>query len=483
MNHIHMKKFISGLFLLASTVSFAQEGNEQIANKGLYNKLEFFINSQQTDSIFNLASPTFQHEVPMEKLSTFLKKDIFPLGRITNSTFEKFENGVATYALDFGRNGMNLMLSVDDHLKYQTLLFLPRQQALPLKEVPQKATIKSADIQSPQDFYIDSVANIYAKKGHTQSLAIGVINKGSIKSYFYGETEKGNGALPQGSTLYEIGSLTKIFTAILLADLVEKQVISLDDSIIKFLPDSLKSNPALQQITFKKLANHSSGLERMPNNFEQVKGYQALDPYKTYGRKELYEELKKLQINSEQIDQYNYSNLGYALLGDLIQTISKKSYEQQLKEVLTAPLGLTKTSITVDPKTTPMIKTYNQQGLETPIWNFQSFAAAGAIKSTMDDLLIFAKSQFKMPESTLENAMALTRQFTFFLPPDTDIGLAWHINMIDDMIYFHHTGGTYGSSSYIAISPDAKTAVIVLSNAAESVEPTGSQIIKKILTP
>ena len=86
-----------------------------------------------------------------------------------------------------------------------------------------------------------------------------------------------------------------------------------------------------------------------------------------------------------------------------------------------------------------------------------------------------------MPESDLEHALALTRQFTYFNPPDTDIGLAWHMNLIGDELVYWHNGATFGSSSYIAFTPDRKIAVVVLSNSAEPVDEISKSILARIL--
>ena len=133
-----------------------------------------------------------------------------------------------------------------------------------------------------------------------------------------------------------------------------------------------------------------------------------------------------------------------------------------------------------NPKTQKVVKVYNEKGEEVPLWDWKALAGAGSLKSTVHDLLRFAQYQFKLPESTLENAMALTRQFTYYLPPNTDIGLAWHMNMIDEVIQIWHNGGTYGSSSFIGLVPDKKSAIVVLSNSAISVDEISEHILKKI---
>src|SRR5690606_4907143 len=111
---------------------------------------------------------------------------------------------------------------------------------------------------------------------------------GKTSVFYYGETEKGNKQLPDENTLFEIGSVSKTFTATLLAYLAQTQQISLDDPITQYLPDSIAVNPDLQRITLEQLANHTSGLPRMPDNLDTTETGNSLDPYSGYTKEQLY---------------------------------------------------------------------------------------------------------------------------------------------------------------------------------------------------
>ncbi|AIM37675.1 hypothetical protein KO02_14060 [Sphingobacterium sp. ML3W] len=474
-----MKNFIAAFLLSSSLSAVAQNTNQEQINHTFYNKVEFFINSQQTDSIYTLANDNFKRANPYSSFKNQLENEIYPLGRIQHAEKLNFQDGITQYRIDFKEKSYQIPFGVDSTLHYHTFGFQPISKPVAEKELP---VITNTVVEDKVDFFIDSIANFYTKKGNTQSLTIGIIKNGQLSTYFYGETEKGNTTLPTSSTLYEIGSLSKIFTATLLADLVEKGTLDLDQPIIDFLPDSLKTNISLQKITFKSLANHTSGLPRLPDNMEKVKGFDVNNPYKDYNQKYLYQYLATFKSKHESGEDYEYSNLGYALLGDIITSLTNKSYNTNIQEIIAKPLGLVATSDLLNPKTQQLPKVYNIKGEETTAWDFQTFSPAGGLKSTVTDLLTFAQVQFKMPETSLENAMALTRQFTYFLPPNTDIGLAWHMDLLDDITYCYHTGGTGGSSSFIAIAPDKKTAVVLLSNAAESVEKIGTSIFHMLLT-
>jgi CubicO group peptidase (beta-lactamase class C family) len=465
---------VCNLILLSSFV-FAQSPVER-RNRTVYNRIEYFINSKQPDSVYTLASDDFKRQVDQQGFVSMIR-DLANYGKISNTEPASFSNNIAGYNFMLGAIKSSLYLGVDSNYKFN--YFLLQQGHIPITRM--EAVASNVNKQNALDHYIDSVANAYLANPNTKSLAIGVINKGKINTFFYGQTDAAvKASLPDGNTLYEIGSVTKVFTATLLADLVEKGTIALDDSIVKFLPDSLAQNPFLQKITFKHLANHTSGLPRLPDNLEKAAKFNPKNPYATYSRKDLFHYLKNVSSENEPGENFEYSNLGYGLLGELISIVTNKTYAQNIKEIISDSLKLPNTVDKANLKTQKIVKVYNEQGQETPIWDFQAFAGTGALKSSVHDLLRFAQYQFKLPETTLENAMALTRQFTFYLPPNTDIGLAWHMNMVDDVIQYWHNGGTGGSSSFIGLVPDKKSAIVVLSNSAISVDEISGMILSKI---
>jgi len=471
------KVLTSFILILISLQLFAQSSIET-QNRAVYNRIEYFFNTQQTDSIYALASESFKTQINFARFEPLIQY-YYQFGNITDAKAVTINNGTIGYNLSFPSNTTYLQLTVDSTYKFN--VFSWHSDAYVLKDV--KEIKSNATTTTALDFLVDSIAKTYLTNGNTASLAIGIIHNNKVNTFFYGETNKADKtSLPTANSTYEIGSISKVFTSILLADLVEKNIISLDDSIAKYLPDSVKNNPFLQKITFKQLANHTSGLPRLPSNFGKEAGHDPNNPYKHYSRKELYGALKNIQLSTEPGDNYEYSNLAYGLLSDLISIITKKSYEQNIKEIITTPLMMTSTTEHLDTTKQKLVHVYNESGKQVLPWDFQALTGTGSLKSTVNDLLRFAQYQFKMPESTLENAMALTRQFTYYVPPTRDIGLAWNMNMSNDVITYWHNGATGGSSSFIAIIPDSKSAIIVLSNAAHSVDDISLKIVEKVLT-
>lgn len=473
-----MKKLILSAAAIASfTFAQAQSPAEKL-NRTVLNRIEYFFNTQQTDSIYALATDDFQKFMPASQFGLAINY-FYQFGKIKDITPATFINNVAGYNLTFDKQVASIYLGVDSTYKFN--YFTIKSEVIPTQ---QRETIESnVTTTNALDAKIDSLAQNYLKRNNTPGMAIGIIHNNRINEFYYGRTDKNNDkALPTAHTLFEIGSLTKIFTATILADLVQKEVISLDDSIAKFLPDSVAANPYIQKITFKSLANHTSGLPRLPENLATAPKYQANNPYQTYSRKELYAFLKDVNSLYEPGDNYEYSNLGYALLGDLLTTITKKPYPTLVKELITVPLGMPNTTDKIDPKKQAISKAYDIQGNEVPLWSWQSFLPAGGLKSNMADLLRFAQYQFKMPETDIENAMALTRLFTYYLPPSTDIGLAWHMNMVNDVIQYWHTGATAGHASFIGLIPDQRSAIVILSNSEHALDVFAQEVLTTLNT-
>lgn len=465
--------------LLPFFSTFAQEqDNGQQINQAVFNKIEYHFNLQETDSIYALTGTKFRQSLSLQAFQTILVQQLYPLGQIRSAAMKSFEDGVGIYRLDFQTTPLQVVLALDSDRKIETLLFQP-YPGDPVSASPTPATASNPAARF--DLFVDSVALNYIRKHHTHALAIGVINAGKTSGYYYGETAKGNKRLPDENTLFEIGSISKTFTATLLAYLVQTGKLTLDDPITNYLPDSLAANPDLQQITLKHLANHTSGLPRLPDNFERSAKQHPDDPYRTYSQQELYAYLKSYRATSPPDSAYAYSNLGYGLLGDILSTVYGKPYNDMIQELIADPLGLENTTETPDTVRQYVTKVYNREGRETARWTFNDFAAHGSLKSTVRDLLTYAKAHFQTPESDLEHALALTRQFSFFNPPDTDLGLAWHMNVIGNELIYWHNGATYGSCSYLAFTPDRKIAVVVLSNTAEPVDTIGQTILNRIL--
>jgi CubicO group peptidase (beta-lactamase class C family) len=298
-----------------------------------------------------------------------------------------------------------------------------------------------------------------------------VLENDHFHTYGFGETQKGNNKAPDGRTLFEIGSITKTFTGILLAYFAEQKKLSLDDPVNKYLPDSI---PAIsfngKPVTLASLSNHSSGLPRLPGNFWD--GADMQNPYKHYDDQRLFQFLKNFQPVREPGAQYEYSNLAVGLLGVILERVSGKTYEQLLKEIIWQPLKMNNTRITLTQSDSALFAPgHDGQANPHHSWEFISLAGAGAIRSSVNDMLNYAKAQLAGGNSTLQKAIVLSHQQTW-AKNQTRVALGWHLIGNDGKSYIFHNGQTGGYFTVLLINPQSKKAVVMLTNGL--VDPMGT---------
>lgn len=464
------------LFLFI-TASVSAQTIEQQRTDSVFQQIKHHFNNRQVDSIYLLTSESFRSKINRNDFDTAITKQLFPLGEIGQSTLMSFYNNkIALYKLVFNGFVMELMMSVDDNAKLDYLHFVPYTKP----EGTKKTLVATSNpMKSELDKKVDSVARQYIQKENTVGLSIGVYKGGISSIYNYGETARGNNNLPTSNTIYEIGSITKTFTSALLAWYVNEGQIKLTDSITKYLPDSVASNPALQGITVVTLSNHTSGLPNLPDNF-YANSSDTINPYKDYNRQMLFAYLKNCKLKRAPGEKYIYSNLGAALLGVILEKVSGKTYGQMLTEIITKPLQIGSTVLHVPAAMrSRFVSEYNDNGKPTPAWNWDVFESAGALRSSVSNMLTYVKANMDTTGSTkLSKAFALTRQVTY--SKDIKIGLNWHIIIVNGVEYFFHNGATDGSSSYLAYNIDRNIAIVILSNCGERVDAIGAKLLKAL---
>jgi CubicO group peptidase (beta-lactamase class C family) len=464
------------LCFLFSLDAFAQSRQQKKVDS-VFQQVKKYFNQKNADAIYNMAGDGFQNELSIGAFSDVASKHLFTLGEIRESSLISFvNNSVATYKLQLDSANLQLMMSLDKKDKLEIFLFRDYMEP-PANKTALVAT--SNPLRSEMDKTIDVVARTYIQKATTVGLCIGVLKNGKINVYGYGETIKGNGKIPNADNFFEIGSITKTFTATLLAYYVNKGLIKLTDPIAKFLPDSVAANPELHSITLLNLSNHTSGLARLPDNLI-AHATDPTNPYRDYTKQLLYEYLKACKLESKPGEKYAYSTLAVGLLGSILESLEGKTYEQMVINVICKPLGMYSTDQYLNPLLLPrFVQVYNTYGQPTEAWDFDVLAACGALRSTVNDLLIYAKANLHPGTDTLSKAIALTHKITF--SKDVKIGLAWHIITVDGIDYYFHNGGTNGSSSFLAFNSEKNVAVVVLSNAVESTDELGTSLLKNLV--
>ena len=275
---------------------------------------------------------------------------------------------------------------------------------------------------------------------------------------YYGVIKKNDSIKPADNQekVFEAGSITKVFTSTLLASLVTEGKIGLEDSINPNYPFPFKEN---REITFLTLANHTSGLPRLPVNMDLSDGS---NPYKRYTEKELEDYLKRMMtFENEPSSTYTYSNLGAGLLGYTLGLSQGRSFEELLQERVFDRYAMNSSYTRSADAGDRLVRGLNADGDTTSNWDFDVLAGGGGVLSTTADLSRFAMAQFN-PEN---RELALTRVPTFVVHDGMKIGLGWHILQSETgQELFWHNGGTGGYSSSMSINMADKVAVIILSN-------------------
>jgi CubicO group peptidase (beta-lactamase class C family) len=270
--------------------------------------------------------------------------------------------------------------------------------------------------------------------------------------------------------LFQIGSVTKPLTATLLALLIDEGLLDGGAQVEAWLPDDLELARNVGSRTVRELASHSAGLPREPVNRRDVpESPSVMEPYSVA---ELYEGLESTEIAGE-IGSWSYSNLGYALLGHVLERAGGAPYETLLRERLLTPLGMTSTGIDVDADQEPRLAAHywpeDAELRERPRWRFGEVAAFGGATSGVDDLARFVAAQYDPSEDALLSTTARTRLHQPLVAVDPAQGrlmsMGWFVSTLPGVgSVLGHGGEVDGHSACIAVLREARVGLIVLAN-------------------
>ena len=329
--------------------------------------------------------------------------------------------------------------------------------ALMLSGAAAAATIPDRVVQAARD-------RIAA--GEYPALVIAVIDNGKVEIEGYGKLD--NGAAPDGDTVFEIGSVTKTFSATILADRVTRGPLTLDTAVATLLPDFTIPSRGGKTITLGDLATQHSGLPRLPDNMHPA---DPKNPYADYDATKLKAFLAGYTLPRDPGASYEYSNLGFGLLGTALAANARADYRTLLRQTILAPLGMNDTdTVTTPALAARMAPGHDMAGHPQPNWDLTALAGAGAIRSTANDMLKYLRANMGEP-SPLAAAMTLAHAPRSDGPPANRIGLAWMtLSTAGAGPIVWHNGMTGGYASAVAFTADGKRGVVVLTNAAVEVD-------------
>jgi CubicO group peptidase (beta-lactamase class C family) len=309
-------------------------------------------------------------------------------------------------------------------------------------------------------------------------IVVGVIDDQGRIVIGHGRRGPDDEAQPDGETVFEIGSVTKVFTAILLADMVRDGKLALQDPVQKFLPEPVRVPIRGEDpITLYHLTTHTSGLPRLPNNFAPS---DPGNPYADYSVQQMYDFLSGHELARDPGEQAEYSNFGAGLLGHVLALQAGTDYETLVRKRITAPLGMTDTTITLSPAQRERLARGHDGNLK-PVsnWDIPTLAGAGALRSTVDDMLKFVAANLGLVDSKLSATLQETHKAREdFGSAEARIGLGWIVITKYDRTIHWHNGGTGGYHSFVGLDKEHRRGVVVLSNASPSIDDIGLHLLE-----
>jgi CubicO group peptidase (beta-lactamase class C family) len=320
---------------------------------------------------------------------------------------------------------------------------------------------------------VDRLAAPYVEGGIVLGMVVGVCDGSEEVIRGYGEGR------PGPDTVYEIGSVSKVFTGVLLAALVRDGAVRLDQPVAELMPDGTTvPSGGERPITLVDLSTHSSGLPRMPDNFEPA---DPRNPYADYTFERMAEFLGRVKPARAPGAGYEYSNVGVGLLGWVLARKAGMSYEGLLAERITGPLAMKSTVVTLTPELKARLAPgHDAAGNPEGNWDLLAFAGAGGIRSTAADMMRFLRANLSAGKP-LGETLAFAREVRY-TPPAAGahrLGLGWHISPAG--VHWHN-GQTGGYHSFVAVDTAHGRAVVVLADTATGeVDGLGDAILRMLL--
>lgn len=319
------------------------------------------------------------------------------------------------------------------------------------------APLPPADIQRALDAYAAGFTGA--------AVAAATVDGDATHTYFSGTL--GNGQRLDDRTLFQIGSVTKTFTATLFARMVLAGAVSLRDPIGKYLPPNTRA-PSFQgtQVELVNLAEQNSGLPRLPSNLAPAN---PQDPYADYTPQRLSEFLGSFTPSRAPDAQYEYSNLGVGLLGDLLARRSGVAYPVLLQHDVLTPLGLNDTTFAPSGQQRARLAPgHSNAGRSQPVWTFGDLEAAGGLYSDLHDMVTYLRANLAAPAGPLGAAMAMAQQ-----PRAADdsggatrVGFVWLTNVSNGNTFMNGEVGGY--HAFVLFNRSHRSGIVVLANVADS---------------
>ena len=414
-------------------------------------------NNEDYQSVFDLFSSEMKTALPINELTDFLKNLNSNAGKISANEFIREENNISIYKLTFEKWVSQYSFSIDDDKKIAEVFYFDTYRDEILSGLAINSLSNNGGLISDEQIELIFEKSKYFPNNTQISLAF--INGDNVTYYGLKRQNDSIFYISNYKDIFEIGSITKVFTANILAKSVIDNKIKLNENINDYLNIKFKNNIS---ISFKRLANHTSGLPRMPSNFEQ-EASSSDNPYKHYDDKYLKDYLINfMEIDNKDIGNSAYSNLGMGLLGFTLSNIYNLNYQELYEKYIFSKYNMKNTTFNMQSVNKKLVKGLDAEGNYTSNWELASLASSGGILSNVEDLAKYGIAHFNKSNLDL---MLMTKK-TVRVDDQVDTGLGWHIinSEKSDNKWHWHNGGTGGYTSSMAIDIKNLVGVIVLSN-------------------
>ena len=372
---------------------------------------------------------------------------------------------------------------------------------------------------------IDKFSNRYVKKKKNHGLVVGIIRGDETQVRSYGEMSKKDKTVPDEYTVFEIGTVTSVFTTTLMQLLADKNLFNKEEAIYHYISRSkripayypykcvdIEMDPDMtdrsigyqhdvhtcfpdltarpETIAFCDLASHTSGLRKSPKgwyHWNPMRKRKFKNDFVDFSVEELFQKSKGQTLNLPPGLSYQYSDFGIALLGNVISDIADKPFEQLLRKEMLDPLAMYNTKMKYSSYSNlKLAPGHNRKGKRVSSWDFEAMAPAAGLKSTMNDLIPFVQANLNPPNREFENAFAEVHQNKANLlfgknGRVTSMGYGWFTSDLSNESNEKVTwinGGTGGYRSFIGFIKDSNVAIIILSNSANSVDAMGFEMLE-----
>jgi len=333
------------------------------------------------------------------------------------------------------------------------------------------------DDETTQEAQIRGFLDEFVEDGQSVGVVVGIVREGERVVVGAGRLAVGGAGPPDGDTVFEIGSITKVFTSTALADLEASSGLGLETPVQSLFGDDVQV-PMREgiEITLEHLATHSSGLPRLPGNLVPA---DWANPYADYTVERLYDFLANHELARDIGETVEYSNLGYGLLGHALALSEGTDYETVIVRRILEPLEMADTAVNLTlPQQARMAIGHDRRLQPVANWDLAVLAGAGSLRSTVNDLATFLEANLGLRQTPLREAMQRTHVPQVTDPAmGMDLGLGWLIADVDGRRFLWHNGATGGYSSFIGFDAEAREGIVILSNSVISVDGLAQRLV------